>query len=80
MLYISTENIKYSTVGATFTVTFHTPIDELGYLQAIHDKYAEMNMKAFSLTAHPITVQTDCPKTCPSIDICTKNDTDCPWK
>ena len=24
--------------------------------------------------------QTDCPKTCPSIDICTKDDTDCAWK
>ncbi len=26
------------------------------------------------------TKQTDCPKSCPSIDICTKDDTDCPWK
>jgi hypothetical protein len=24
--------------------------------------------------------QKDCPKTCPSIDICTKDDTDCAWK
>lgn len=24
--------------------------------------------------------QTDCPKTCPSIDICTKDATDCAWK
>lgn len=24
--------------------------------------------------------QTDCPKTCPPIDICTKDDTDCAWK
>lgn len=24
--------------------------------------------------------QTDCPKTCPSIDICTKDDMDCAWK
>lgn len=24
--------------------------------------------------------QTDCPKSCPSIDICTKDDTDCAWK
>lgn len=24
--------------------------------------------------------QTDCPKSCPTIDICTKDDTDCPWK
>ena len=24
--------------------------------------------------------QTDCPKSCPSIDICTKDDTDCPWR
>ena len=26
------------------------------------------------------TPQTDCPKSCPTIDICTKDDTDCPWK
>lgn len=24
--------------------------------------------------------QTDCPKSCPTINICTKDDTDCPWK
>lgn len=24
--------------------------------------------------------QIDCPKNCPAIDICTKDDTDCPWK
>ena len=24
--------------------------------------------------------KTDCPKSCPTIDICTKDDTDCPWK
>lgn len=24
--------------------------------------------------------QTDCPKSCPSIDICTKDNTDCAWK
>ena len=27
-----------------------------------------------------IEPQTDCPKSCPSIDICTKDDMDCPWK
>lgn len=26
------------------------------------------------------TPLTDCPKSCPTIDICTKDDTDCPWK
>ena len=27
-----------------------------------------------------IEPQTDCPKTYPSIDICTKDDMNCPWK
>lgn len=51
MLYISVDEIKYGTVGATFKVTFSVPIDELPRLRELHDKCAELNMKSFSLTA-----------------------------
>ena len=34
-------------------------------------------VNVFDLMDEP---QTDCPKSCPSIDICTKDDADCPWK
>jgi hypothetical protein len=51
MLYISVDEIKYGTVGATFNVAFSVPIDELPQLRELHDKYAELNMKSFSLTA-----------------------------
>ena len=34
-------------------------------------------VNVFDLMDEP---QTDCPKSCPTIDICTKDDTDCPWK
>lgn len=61
MLYISVDEIKYGTVGATFNVAFSVPIDELPQLRALHDKYAELNMKSFSLTASIAdTPQTDC--------------------
>ena len=64
MLYISVDEIKYGTVGATFKVAFSVPIDELPQLRALHDKYAELNMKPFSLTAStadtPQTEQADC--------------------
>ena len=61
MLYISVSKIKYGTVGATFNVAFSVPIDELSLLRELHDKYAEMNMKSFSLTAKQAdTPQTDC--------------------
>ena len=51
MLYISVDEIKHGTVGATFNVAFSVPIDELPQLRELHDKYAELNMKSFSLTA-----------------------------
>lgn len=51
MLYISVDEIKYGTVGATFNVAFSVPIDELPQLRTLHDKYAELNMKSFGLTA-----------------------------
>lgn len=34
-------------------------------------------VNVFDLMDEP---QTDCPKSCPTINICTKDDTDCPWK
>ncbi len=51
MLYTSVEAIKYSTVGASFKVTFSVPIDEIGYLQVLYNKYSEVNGCGFSLTA-----------------------------
>ena len=51
MLYISVNEIKYGTIGATFNVAFSVPIDELPRLRELHDKYVELNMKAFPLTA-----------------------------
>lgn len=51
MLFITTEKIKYSTVGASFTVRFNVAPDEIGYLQALHNKYSEMNMRGYTLTA-----------------------------
>ena len=61
MLYISVDDIKYGTIGATFNVAFSVPIDELPRLRELHDKYAELNMKSFPLTAHNAdTPQTDC--------------------
>lgn len=52
MLYISVDEIKYGTIGATFNVAFSVPIDELPQLRELHDKYVGLNMKAFPLTAH----------------------------
>ncbi len=61
MLYISVDEIKYCTIGATFNVAFSMPIDELPRLRELHDKYAGLNMKAFPLAATKAdTPQTDC--------------------
>lgn len=49
MLFITTDKIKYSTVGASFTVTFSVAPDEIGYLYALHEKYKEVNMSGFKL-------------------------------
>ena len=49
MLFITTDKIKYSTVGASFTVTFSVAPDEIGYLYALHEKYMEVNMSGFKL-------------------------------
>ena len=49
MLFTSVEKIKYSTVGASFKVTFSVPIDEIGYLQVLYNKYSEVNGCGFSL-------------------------------
>ena len=49
MLYIAVDKIKYSTVGASFNVTFSVAPDEIGYLYALHEKYSEMNMSGFTV-------------------------------
>ena len=41
---------------------------------------AGANQAWYEYINHKDEPQTDCPKTCPSIDICTKDDTDCVWK
>ena len=43
MLWISASKIKYSTVGASFTVTFSVAPDEIGYLQMLNSKYSKLN-------------------------------------
>lgn len=49
MLFITTDKIKYGTVGASFTVTFTVAPEEINYLMDLHEKYMEMNMKGFKL-------------------------------
>lgn len=66
MLYIWTDKIKYSTVGASFSVTFSVAPDEVSYLQKIHDTFKAMNMSGISLTVHRAEQ--------------TEPQTDCPWK
>lgn len=49
MLFIQTDKIKYSTVGASFTVTFSVAPEEINYLMDLHEKYMEVNMCGFKL-------------------------------
>lgn len=83
MLYISVDEIKYGTIGATFNVAFSVPIDELPQLRELHDKYAELNMKSFSLTASTAdTPQTDFVEDdkcfdCEDFFTCDEHQTDC---
>lgn len=49
MLFITTDKIKYSTVGASFTVTFTVAPEEINYLIDLHEKYMEVNMSGFKL-------------------------------
>lgn len=58
MLFIGVEKIKYSTAGATFKVTFSVPIDEIGYLQVLYNKYSEANGCGFS-TPTEVAEQTE---------------------
>lgn len=79
MLYITTETIKYSTVGASFTVSFSVAPDEIYALMRLHDKFTKYNGKAFPLTAN-IAEQTE-----PNLSeiLTTTEDcsmVDCPWK
>ncbi len=79
MLFIHTDDIKYSTVGASFTVTYSVAPDEIYSLLILHDNFAKNNGVGYPLASSDID-QTDCPESCPSRDICTKNNTDCTWK
>ena len=60
MLFIHTDDIKYSTVGASFKVTYSVAIDEIPSLMILHDNFAKNNGKGYPLTASD-TGQTDCP-------------------
>lgn len=51
MLFIHTDDIKYSTVGASFTVTYTVAPDEIYTLLLLHDKLAENNGKAYQISA-----------------------------
>lgn len=51
MLYIYTDDIKYSTVGASFTVTYSVAPDEIYFLLMLHEKFAERNGVGYPLTA-----------------------------
>ena len=44
MLFITTDKIKYSTVGASFTVTFTVAPEEINALYDLHERYMKMNM------------------------------------
>lgn len=59
MLFIHTDNIKYSTVGASFTVSFNVGIDEIPVLMALHDYWTEHNMKGYELKAEQTEPQTE---------------------
>ena len=49
MLFITTDKIKYGTLGASFTVTFTVAPEEINYLIDLHEKYMEVNMSGFKL-------------------------------
>ena len=49
MLFITTDKIKYSTVGASFTVTFSVAPDEINALYDLQEQYKKMNMIGFDL-------------------------------
>lgn len=51
MLCINTSKIKYSTVGASFTVTYSVAPEEIYLLMILHDKFAENNGKAYQISA-----------------------------
>lgn len=51
MLYINASEIKYSTVGASFTVTYSVAPEEIYSLMILHDKFAENNGKAYQISA-----------------------------
>ena len=52
MLYITTNKIKHSTVGSSFTVSFSVAPDEVWYLQKLYDSFHTMNMCGIPLTLH----------------------------
>lgn len=58
MLSINTSKIKYSTVGASFTVTYSVAPEEIYSLMILHDKFAENNGKEYQISAND-TEQTE---------------------
>lgn len=62
-----------------------TEAQTMCYLRTSCDHYGDKQVcgrcREYNLYSHTkFEPQIDCPKTCPSIDICTKDDTDCAWK
>ena len=44
MLFITTDKIKYSTVGASFTVTFSVAPDEINALYDLYERYMKISI------------------------------------
>lgn len=59
MLFIHTDDIKYSTVGASFTVTYSVAPEEIYSLLILHDRFAENNGKAYQISASDTEPQTE---------------------
>ena len=49
MLFITTSKIRYSTIDASFTVTFTVASEEINYLMDLHEKYMEVNLTGFKV-------------------------------
>ena len=49
MLFITTSKIRYSTIDASFTVTFTVAPEEINYLMDLHEKYMEVNLAGFKV-------------------------------
>ena len=60
MLFITTNKIKYNTVGASFTVTFSVAPDEINALYDLHERYKKMSMIGFDLIPSINKLQKKC--------------------